>query len=356
MRDKVLVALSGGVDSSVAALRLVEEGWTVEGVTLRLYDSCGRPSKQACCGLEDAADAREVCRLLGIPHRLLEHQEAFRRLVIGPFASAYAAGRTPNPCILCNERVKFGTLFEYARERGFSHVATGHHARIVPEEGGAALHRGRDREKDQSYVLFPLDGERRRRTLFPVGDLLKAEVRERAKRAGLPTAQKRESQDVCFVGGEGYARFVEGLLTEKTPGPGVVRHVDGRILGGHPGIHHFTVGQRRGLRIPAAEPLYVVSLDAPRAEVVVGPRAALGVRRFLAEGWVAHLEPPADEGEAWVQVRYRQAPRRARLTRRGSAMVVEWLAGPAPVTPGQAAVAYRGERVVGGGWITGSEP
>ncbi|MGC8762315.1 MAG: tRNA 2-thiouridine(34) synthase MnmA [Acidobacteriota bacterium] len=356
MGEKVLVALSGGVDSSVAALCLVEEGYAVEGVTLRLYDSCGRPSKQACCGLEDAADAREVCRRLGIPHRLLEHQEAFRRLVIEPFAAAYAAGRTPNPCILCNERVKFGTLFTYARERGFAYVATGHHARLVPGQGPPALCRGRDRAKDQSYVLFPLDGECRRRTFFPVGDLLKEEVRERARRAGLPTAGKRESQDVCFVGGEGYARFVEGVLGEASPAPGVVRHVDGRTLGGHRGIHHFTVGQRRGLGIPAAEPLYVVSLNPRGAEVVVGPRGALGVRRFRVEGWVAHEEPPDDEGEAWVQVRYRQAPRRARLTRRGSAVVVEWAAGPAPVTPGQAAVAYRGDRVIGGGWIAGSEP
>lgn len=355
MGEKVLVALSGGVDSSVAALRLVEEGYAVEGVTLRLYDSCGRSSKQACCGLEDAADAREVCRRLGIPHRLLEHQEAFRRLVIEPFAAAYAAGRTPNPCILCNERVKFGTLFAYARERGFAYVATGHHARLVPGQGPPALCRGRDREKDQSYVLFPLDGECRRRTLFPVGDLLKEEVRERARRAGLPTAEKRESQDVCFVGGEGYARFVEGVLGEASPAPGVVRHVDGRTLGDHRGIHHFTVGQRRGLGIPAAEPLYVVSLDPRGAEVVVGPRGALGVRRFRVEGWLSHEEASGEE-EAWVQVRYRQAPRRARLTRRGSAMVVEWAAGPAPVTPGQAAVAYRGDRVIGGGWIAGSEP
>lgn len=355
MREKVLVALSGGVDSSVAALRLVEEGFSVEGVTLRLYDSCGRPAKQACCGLEDAADAREVCRLLSIPHRLLEHQEAFRRLVIGPFAHAYAAGRTPNPCILCNERVKFGTLYAYARDHGFSYVATGHHARLVPGEGPPALCRGRDREKDQSYVLFPLDGERRRRTLFPVGDLLKEEVRERARRAGLPTAEKRESQDVCFVGREGYARFVERLLGAEAPAPGPVRHVDGRLLGSHRGVHHFTVGQRRGLRIPGGEPLYVLSLDPARSEVVVGPRAALGVRRFRVEGWVDHREWGPEE-EAWVQVRYRQAPRRARLSRRGSAVVVEWEAGPAPVTPGQAAVAFQGERVLGGGWIAGSEP
>lgn len=354
-REKVLVALSGGVDSSVAALRLVEEGFAVEGVTLRLYDSCSHPSKQACCGLEDAADAREVCRLLGIPHRLLEHQEAFRRLVMEPFASAYASGRTPNPCILCNERVKFGTLFAYAREHGFAYVATGHHARLVPGEGPPALFRGRDPEKDQSYVLFPLDGERRRRTLFPVGDLLKREVRERARRAGLPTAEKRESQDVCFVGREGYARVVERMLGGAAPAPGPVRHVDGRILGGHPGVHHFTVGQRRGLRIPGGEPLYVLSLDAGRAEVVVGPRTALGVRRFCVEGWVAHQEVAEGE-EVWVQVRYRQAPQRARLTRRDSAVVVEWKTSHSPVTPGQAAVAYREDLVLGGGWIAGSEP
>ena len=294
MPTKVLVAMSGGVDSSVACLMLAEGGHAVTGVTLRLHDSCAGRAR-ACCGMEDAADARAVARKIGVEHRILEHQAAFERLVVAPFVEAYARGETPNPCILCNERVKFGTLWEYAEREGFDAVATGHHARLEAwPDGHAVLRRGADLRKDQSYVLFTLTREGRDRTLLPVGSLTKAEVRARARAAGLPTAEKAESQDICFVDGDGYAAFVETRLRVRRAG--VIRHVDGRVLARHDGIHQFTVGQRRGLGIPHGEPLYVVSLDPGSGEVVVGPRGALAVRRFRVRGWLWHAPQGARPG------------------------------------------------------------
>ncbi len=343
--------MSGGVDSSVAALLLVERGYRVVGVTLRLYDSCGNPAARSCCGLEDTYDARRVAETLGIEHRLLEHQAAFERLVIRPFVRDYAEGRTPNPCILCNEKVKFGTLWEYAREHGFDAVATGHHARLTPNDGRVDLVRGEDRSKDQSYVLFPLTLEQRRMTRLPVGEWSKDEVRRKARAIGLPTADKSESQDICFVAGGRYADYVEEHMDERRPG--FIRDLDGRVLGTHDGIHRFTVGQRHGLGVPAAHPLYVLAIDAGSGDITVGPKGALGTGRFLVRDWHWHRAPGERPDEVLVQVRYHQAPRRARLEERGTGVVVEWLDGPAGVTPGQAAVAYVDDVVVGGGWIVG---
>ncbi len=351
MSHTVLVAMSGGVDSSVAALLLLEQGYRVVGVTLRLHESCGSPGAKRCCGLEDTFDAREVARALGIEHRVLEHQEAFRRLVVRPFAEAYARGETPNPCIRCNERVKFGTLWEYARELGATCVATGHHARMVHQDGFSRLKRGRDPAKDQSYVLFPLTERQRGRTLLPVGEWTKEEIRAKARGLGLATADKPESQDICFVGPGGYAEVVEREL--KPSRPGIVRHLDGRLLGRHQGIHRFTVGQRHGLAIPWSEALYVTAIDAEAAEVTVGPKGALGVRRFEAGDWIWHVAEGNRPTEAWVQVRYHQPPLRARLVEAGEAVMIEWLDGVSAATPGQAAVAYLGDAVVGGGWIRG---
>jgi len=351
MPETVFVAMSGGVDSSAAALVLVEQGYQVVGVTLRLYDSCGAPASRGCCALEDAADARAVAAVLGIEHRVLEYQGPFDREVIVPFVEGYAAGRTPNPCILCNERVKFGALWDYANAQGADLLATGHHARLVAEGGRVDLRRAKDTEKDQSYVLFPLTLEQRRRSLFPAGDLTKEQLRALARAAGLPTADKRESQDICFVGDGNYADFVEKRLPSVHPG--TVRHVDGRILGTHQGIHRFTVGQRQGLGIPFSEPLFVVRLDPEGAGVVVGPRSALETASFKVERWNWHF-PKGDRPEqALVQVRYHQEPRLAALVERPGGMVIEWKAKPHCVTPGQAAVAYAGDTVVGGGWISG---
>ena len=351
MPETVFIAMSGGVDSSAAALILVERGCHVVGVTLRLYDSCGAPASRGCCALEDAADARAVAAALGIEHRLLDYQAPFHREVIAPFVEGYAAGRTPNPCILCNERVKFGALWEYAKAHGAALLATGHHARLVPEGGRVDLRRAADPEKDQSYVLFPLTLEQRRRTLFPAGEMTKDQLRSKVREAGLPTADKRESQDICFVGDGRYADFVEKRLPALRPG--LVRHVDGRLLGTHGGIHRFTVGQRKGLGIPFAEALYVVTVDAGRSEVIVGPRSALETRKFLAEGWNWHAPEANRSCEAWVQVRYRQDPCPAKLAGCPDGVMIEWTTKPQCVTPGQAAVAYAGDTVVGGGWIVG---
>jgi len=351
MPETVFVAMSGGVDSSVAALILVEQGHRVTGVTLRLYDSCGAPVSRGCCALEDAADARAVARTLGIEHRVLEYQAPFEREVIGPFVAAYASGRTPNPCIACNERVKFGALWSYALTNGADRLATGHHARLVEAGGRVDLRRAADRDKDQSYVLFTLSLEQRKRVLFPAGDLTKETLRAKARAAGLPTADKRESQDICFVGDGRYAEFVEERLPEVRPG--IVRHVGGRALGTHGGVHRFTVGQRQGLGIPYTEPLYVVAVDADSAEVTVGPRSALDTPSFVTEGWNWHFPEGQRPAEARVQVRYRQEPRPARLVEAPGALVVTWQAQPQCVTPGQAAVAYLDDTVVGGGWIAG---
>jgi len=354
MPGTVFLAMSGGVDSSVAALLLLERGHRVVGVTLRLFDACAGSAGTTCCGLEDAADARSVAAVLGIEHRVLEHQQAFRRLVIEPSAQEYARGRTPNPCILCNARVKFGTFWEYAMAHGADAVATGHHARIEREGGRAELRRGRDKAKDQSYVLFTLGPEQRLSTLLPVGELIKEQVRDRARAASLPVAEKKESQDVCFAPGGDLARVVEESLGVQ--GPGLIKHADGRTLGTHSGIHRFTVGQRRGLRIPDAHPLYVLAIDATSREVTVGPREDLAVRRFAVDEWRWHAEAGERPSEALVQVRYRHMPGPAKLEETRTGMVIEWLAEPRGVTPGQAAVAYRGETVVGGGWIRGPAP
>lgn len=351
MSQTVLVAMSGGVDSSAAALLLLEKGYRVLGVTLRLHEGCGAPGARSCCALEDVVDARRVAEHLGIEHRVLEHQEAFERLVVGPFAEAYAAGETPNPCVLCNERVKFGTLWEYADREGADFVATGHHARIVGSGEAARIHRAADRGKDQSYVLFPLDAGRRARTLLPAGELTKEALRRRAREAGLPTAEKPESQDICFVGRDGYAGFLE---RRGARGPeGLVRHVDGRVLGRHGGLHLFTVGQRRGFGSHGTDPLFVVALDPSDGTVRVGPREALGAPAFATRGWLWHLAPgEAPPAEALVQVRYRQEPQPARLRVEGPGeVVVEWAGPPRAAAPGQAAVAYDGDRLLGGGWI-----
>lgn len=346
----VFLAMSGGVDSSVAAALLLERGHRVVGVTLRLFDACGAAAK-TCCGLEDAADARAVASCLGIEHRVLEHQEAFQRLVIEPSAAEYAIGRTPNPCILCNERVKFGTFWAYARANGADAIATGHHARIVREGGKAELRRGQDTSKDQSYVLFALNDEQRLTTLLPVGEITKEEVRERARALRLPVADKEESQDVCFAPEGGMPEVVERLLGPQESG--LIKHADGRVLGEHGGIHRFTVGQRRGLGIPDAQPLYVLAIDPVSRAVTVGPKELLPVKRFAADRWHWHAAPGERSREALVQVRYGQKPGPARLEKTTGGMMIEWLAEPRGVTPGQAAVAYEGDTVLGGGWIRG---
>ena len=350
MSRRIVVAMSGGVDSSLAAALLAARGDEVVGVTLALAGDASR-----CCSLADAEDARRVAERLGIRFYVANYRDRFRREVIEAFADAYLEGRTPIPCVVCNQRFKFHHLLERAAALGAERVATGHYARLdrVPETGTFHLRRGRDRAKDQSYYLFDLRQEQLARIEFPLGDLEKREVRERARALGLRTAEKPESQEICFVPGGDYARVVEALRPERLPGEGEIVDESGRVLGRHPGIHHFTVGQRRGLAVSSDRRLYVKRIEADANRVVVSDLDGLAVpaARLERVSWIAGTAP-AEPVHASVQVRYRHegAPAKIEPTADGGA----WLRFDEPVravAPGQAAVFYEGDVVLGGGWI-----
>lgn len=344
-KERIAVAMSGGVDSSVSAGLLVEQGYDVVGVSLRLWEG-GKLGPRNC---SDHRGAAEVAKVLGVPHRVLDHRAAFQKLVVRPFAKAYAAGRTPNPCVACNRDFKLGTLMEWADQEGITRVATGHYARLERHEERVSLRRGLDQNKDQSYFLYALSQDQLARTVFPLGSLTKQEVRSKARDLGLPVAERVESQDICF--GD-HRALVESLVGSRDLDRGEIVDGTGRVLGHHDGIHRFTVGQRKGLGISAAVPLYVCRIDAPTNRVVVGPREELGSRGFTASSmnWIggpAHLAMQAE-----VQIRYRSESVPCVLYVVGKTRVrVQFLAECPAVTPGQAAVFYRGDEVLGGGWI-----
>jgi tRNA-specific 2-thiouridylase len=351
--ERVVVAMSGGVDSSVAAALLVEQGFEVIGVTLRLVGDASR-----CCSLEDAEDARRVAENLGIRFYVADYSDAFRREVMEPFADSYLAGRTPIPCVGCNQRFKFRHLLQRAGALGAAAVATGHYARIArdPVSGALSLLRGADARKDQSYFLFDLRPEQLAQIRFPVGALDKDAVRERARALGLGTADKPESQELCFVPDGNTAAAVERLRPERAPGSGEIVDELGRVLGRHDGIHHFTVGQRRGLAIALGERLYVKSIDAARNRVTVARAEALGARGAEVSGvsWIAGAAP-ADAVRAEVRVRYRHGGVKATIAPRADGGALVHFDEPvSAVTPGQAAVFYDGDAVLGGGWIEGA--
>jgi len=344
-KQKVVVAMSGGVDSSVSAALLLEQGYDVRGVSLRMWE--GQQGPRVC---SDHRGAAEVAAHLGIPHCLLDLRAQFAATVVKPFAQDYLRGRTPNPCVACNRDFKLGTLLRWAEENGAEYVATGHYANVFHGCDGtrATLRRGADRHKDQSYFLFALSQRQLRRTLFPLGGMHKSAVREKARALGLPAAERPESQDICF--GD-YKALVESYADGGELAGGDVVDRAGNVLGHHGGVHTVTVGQRRGLGIAAAEPLYVVGIDDRSRRVVVGSKADLKCAGLVTRA-VNWLEPPDGETPAEVQIRYR-APAvacRIRPCSDGSCEVL--FSEPAPaVTPGQAAVFYRGDQVLGGGWI-----
>lgn len=354
-RGKLAVAMSGGVDSSVAAALLCHAGWDVVGFTMRLGtgSEAGWEATNACCGLSELHDARRVADRLGIPHYVLNQTAAFERLVIADFIDEYRRGRTPNPCIRCNQHIKFASFLEHAHAFGCEAVATGHYARLRQAESGRwELWRGSDPQKDQSYVLHTLTQAQMAASRFPLGELTKPEVRRLAESFGLPTADKPDSQEICFVADGKHAEFVARHAPDAAR-PGDIVDLDGRVLGRHRGLAHYTVGQRRGLGLDGGEPQFVVELRAVPNQVVVAPEASAGrsVLRVAPLQFVSRA-PSAAPFEALVQVRYRMQPVRCLLTPEGEcgqAVIEKPLRG---LAPGQAAVFYDGEgRVLAGGTI-----
>lgn len=363
-RTRVVVAMSGGVDSSVVAGMLHRQGYEVVGITLQLYDHGAAVRKTgSCCAGQDIDDARRVCETLGIPHYVLDYESRFREAVIDNFADSYLAGETPIPCVSCNQTVKFADLLKTARELDADVLATGHYIRSRAENGKRSLFRPADADRDQSYFLFATTQEQIDYLRFPLGELTKDETRRLATEMGLIVADKPDSQDICFVPDGNYADVITKLRPDAALGGDII-HVDGRVLGRHDGILRYTIGQRKGLGVATGEPLYVIKLDARTRRVIVGPRESLGTRKLHLRdvNWLGD-QVQGDLGENGIpvmaRVRSTRPPRRARLFGNTDAMVVELEDGEGGVAPGQACVLYDGEgagaRVLGGGFIDRTE-
>lgn len=351
---RVVVAMSGGVDSSVVAALLKEQGYDVVGVTLQLYDQgLALQKKGACCAGQDIYDARQVADRIGIPHYVLDYENRFSDAVMQDFADSYLAGETPIPCVRCNQRVKFRDLLDQARALEADCLATGHYVQRVMGATGAELHAASDPSRDQSYFLFATTQAQLDFLRFPLGGMPKTETRALAERFQLPVATKPDSQDICFVPNGNYASVVERLRPGAAE-PGAIRHIDGRVLGSHGGVIHFTVGQRRGIAVNdqahSNEPLYVVRVDPAKREVIVGPKAALAVER-IALREVNWLGGPAADVSVTVKIRSMSKPAAAKATVSGDSAAVVFDAAQFGVAPGQACVIYQGSRVLGGGWI-----
>ena len=361
-RTRVVVAMSGGVDSSVVAGLLVEAGYDVVGITLQLYDhgvASGR--KGMCCAGRDIGDARNVAAHLGIPHYVLDYEAKFRSSVIETFADSYIAGETPVPCIECNQKVKFRDLYAMAEELGAAALATGHYVRALKGEYGFELHQPADASRDQSYFLFATTRKQLGFLRFPLGNMLKAHVRAHGRRLGLPVAGKADSQDICFVPKGSYTTIVDKLRPGASK-PGDIVNLDGRVLGRHQGISHFTIGQRKGLTLTVSdfesEPLFVVALDAARARVIVGPRTALACHtvKLRDVNWLGDLPIPAAGLDIASRIRSSGPPQPARLIMVVGEAAVEFSGAVMGVSPGQACVFYAdasgASRVLGGGTIS----
>jgi tRNA-uridine 2-sulfurtransferase len=365
---KIAVAMSGGVDSSAAAAILKEQGHELVGFTMQLWnqgrgisvDENGEPLPSRCCSLDDVYDARRVAEELGFPFYVLNLEREFERDVVQPFVTSYLNGETPIPCVACNSRLKFASLDRLASSLGCEKVATGHYARVEHDAttNRYRLLRGRDPQKDQSYFLWELTQDQLSRSLFPLGEMSKPEARDAARRNELAVAEKSESQEICFVPDGDYAGFIDRYLEaeeqqDRLPGSGEIVNTLGEVIGSHSGIHHYTVGQRRGIGIAGAQPLYVTGIDSVRNRIVVGMQDELLSDEFTAAGvnWIA-LDDPSEPVRAEVRVRYRHTAVPATITPIADGRVrVNFDESQRAITPGQATVFYRGDEVVGGGWI-----
>ncbi|MGI9105257.1 MAG: tRNA 2-thiouridine(34) synthase MnmA [Pyrinomonadaceae bacterium] len=373
---KIAIAMSGGVDSSAAAAILQEAGHELVGFTMQLWnqnrnlsvDENGDPLPSRCCSLDDVYDARRVATELGFPFYVLNLEQDFERAVVQPFVTSYLEGETPIPCVACNSRLKFASLDHLAQSLGCEKVATGHYARVEFDATNRRyrLFRGADANKDQSYFLWELTQAQLAHAMFPLGEMSKAEVRAVARRYNLGVAEKAESQEICFVPDGDYAGFIDRYLAaegeaKRQPGTGEIVDTQGRVVGEHQGIHRYTVGQRRGLGLSRPLPLYVVSVDPQRNQIVVGESDELLAGEFVAAGvnWISLTEPAASTVRASVRVRYRHtaAPATIEPTPDPRRVRVRFDEPQRAITPGQATVFYRGDEVLGGGWIVkNSEP
>ena len=355
---RVVIGMSGGVDSSVAAYLLKEQGYDVVGITMKVWlQECIAQAQDACCGPSAVADARAVAHAIGIPHYVLDESADFNQTIISYFAAEYAAGRTPNPCILCNEKVKFGSLWEKSASLGAAYLATGHYARVEHGAGLSVLRKGTDARKDQSYFLFSLSQEQLGRTLFPLGGMSKPEIRAIARQIGLKVADKADSQEICFVPGNDYKAFLRQREGEAAFHPGGIFDTSGKRLAEHDGIEFFTIGQRKGLPGGSPRPIYVVDIDPASGAVIVGGPEDLLTETFRIErcNWLDGAS--ATPFEATVKIRHGHPGAEATVTPLETGAAEVRLHTPQrAVTPGQAAVCYAGDRVLGGGWIVRHRP